>query len=169
MQYHATGDDHVRNFPSSTARPFSFPLPLAKCLVNPSFTSLVLVGRYFPVSIKGAAIPLWIDFLFPPQRQSSTQIKKPIHFLKEKNLHNSCISIVITLCRLYLLTYLITIWGELVPSDKLTGMCRWTSSHFHDQVDYNGVTFSIKLMVRGRSFSGFWGLEIWLSNGKIRD
>lgn len=59
--------------------------------------------------------------------------------------------------------------GELVPSDKLTGMCRWVSSHFHDQIDYNGVTFSIELMVRGRSFSGFWGLEIWLSNGKIRD
>ena len=56
-----------------------------------------------------------------------------------------------------------------MPSDKLTGMCRWTSSHFHDQIDYNGVTFSIELMVRGRSFSGFWGLEIWLSNGKIRD
>ena len=36
-------------------------------------------------------------------------------------------------------------------------MCRWMGSHFHDWIDYNGVAFSIELLVWGRIFSGFSG------------
>ena len=34
-------------------------------------------------------------------------------------------------------------------------MCRWMGSHFHDCIDYNGVTFSIELLEWGRTFSDF--------------
>ena len=36
-------------------------------------------------------------------------------------------------------------------------MCRWMRSHFHDWIDYNGVAFSIELLVLewGRTFSDF--------------
>ena len=39
----------------------------------------------------------------------------------------------------------------------LLGMCRWTGSHFHNWVDYNGDTFLIELLKWGRTFSGFLG------------
>ena len=36
-------------------------------------------------------------------------------------------------------------------------MCRWMGSHFHDWIDYNGVAFSIELLVLewGRTCSDF--------------
>ena len=57
----------------------------------------------------------------------------------------------------YLLTTLNTntSW-EVLPYKRLMGMCRWMGSHFHDWIDYNGVTFSIKLLEWGRTFSDFW-------------
>ena len=33
-------------------------------------------------------------------------------------------------------------------------MCRWMGSHFHDWIDYNGVTFLVELLE-----SGFLGEE----------
>ena len=38
-------------------------------------------------------------------------------------------------------------------------MCRWMGSHFHDWIDYNGVTFLVELLEWGRTFSGFLGEE----------
>ena len=40
-----------------------------------------------------------------------------------------------------------------LPYKRLMGMCRWMGSHFHDWIDYNGVTFSIELL--GLTFSDF--------------
>ena len=34
-------------------------------------------------------------------------------------------------------------------------MCRWMGSHFHDWIDYDGVSFSVELLERGRTFSDF--------------
>ena len=31
--------------------------------------------------------------------------------------------------------------GGILPYKRLTGMCRWMGSHFHDWIDYNGVFF----------------------------
>ena len=31
--------------------------------------------------------------------------------------------------------------GGVLPSKRLPGMCRYVGSHFHNQTDYNGVTF----------------------------
>ena len=47
--------------------------------------------------------------------------------------------------------------GWVVPYKRLMGMCRWMGSHFHDWIDYNGVAFSIELLVLewGRTFSDF--------------
>ena len=39
-------------------------------------------------------------------------------------------------------------------------MCRWMGSHFHDLIDYNGVTFSIELLDWGRTFSDFGGKTV---------
>ena len=36
---------------------------------------------------------------------------------------------------------------------RLMGMCRWMGSHFHDWIDYNGVTFSIELLEWVQTFS----------------
>ena len=33
--------------------------------------------------------------------------------------------------------------GGVLPYKRLMGMCRWIGSHFHDWIDYNGVTLSI--------------------------
>ena len=41
-------------------------------------------------------------------------------------------------------------------------MCCWMGSHFHDWIDYNGVTFSIEFLEWGRTFSDFWGKKILL-------
>ena len=32
--------------------------------------------------------------------------------------------------------------GYTASSSRLMGMCRWMGSHFHDWIDYYGVTFS---------------------------
>ena len=34
-------------------------------------------------------------------------------------------------------------------------MCRWMGLHFHDWIDYNGVTFLVELLKWSRTFSGF--------------
>ena len=47
--------------------------------------------------------------------------------------------------------------GGVLPYKRLMGMCRWMGSHFHDWIDYNGVTFLVELLEWGRSFSGFLG------------
>ena len=31
--------------------------------------------------------------------------------------------------------------GGILPYKRLTGMCRWMGSHFHDWIDYNGDFF----------------------------
>ena len=46
--------------------------------------------------------------------------------------------------------------GGVPPYKRLIGMCRWMGSHFHDWSGYNGVAFSIDLLLEwGRKFSGF--------------
>ena len=45
--------------------------------------------------------------------------------------------------------------GGVLPYKRLMGMCRWMGSHFHDWIDYNGVTFLVELLEWGRTFSGF--------------
>ena len=47
--------------------------------------------------------------------------------------------------------------GRVLPHKRLTGMCRWMGSHFHDWIDYNGAAFSIELLEWGRKFSDIWG------------
>ena len=47
--------------------------------------------------------------------------------------------------------------GGVLPYKRLMGMCRWMGSHFHDWIDYNGVTFLVELLEWGRTFSGFLG------------
>ena len=47
--------------------------------------------------------------------------------------------------------------GVVLPYKRLTGMCRWMGSHFHDLSDYNEVAFSIDLLEWGRTFLDFWG------------
>ena len=47
--------------------------------------------------------------------------------------------------------------GGVLPSKRLLGMCRWMGSHFHNWIDYNGVTFLEELLEWGRTFSGFLG------------
>ena len=47
-----------------------------------------------------------------------------------------------------------TLWsgpgGRGVPLyTRVIGMCCWMGSHFHDRIDYNGVTFSIALVEWG--------------------
>ena len=40
-------------------------------------------------------------------------------------------------------------------------MCRWMGSHFHDWIDFNGVTFSIELLEWGRTFSDLRGKTVF--------
>ena len=47
--------------------------------------------------------------------------------------------------------------GGFFPYKRLIGMCRWIGLHFHDWIDYNGVTFSIELLEWGPTFSDIWG------------
>ena len=47
--------------------------------------------------------------------------------------------------------------GGVLPSKRLLGMCRWMGSHFHNWIDYNGVTFLVELLEWGRTFSGILG------------
>ena len=39
-------------------------------------------------------------------------------------------------------------------------MCRWLGSHFHDWVNYDGLAFSIELLVMGSHFQIFWGKTV---------
>ena len=55
--------------------------------------------------------------------------------------------------------------GELLPYKRLTGMCHWMGSHFHDWIEYNGVAFSIELLAWGRTFSDFRGKTVFHSYG----
>ena len=41
-------------------------------------------------------------------------------------------------------------------------MCRWMGSHFHDWIDFNGVTFSIELLEWGRTFSDLRGKTVFI-------
>ena len=52
--------------------------------------------------------------------------------------------------------------GGALPYKRLIGMCRWMGSHFHDWTDYNGVAFSKELLELGRTFSDFWGRELFI-------
>ena len=38
---------------------------------------------------------------------------------------------------------------------RLVGMCSWMGSHFHGQIDYNGVSYSIELLERVAHFWDF--------------
>ena len=49
-------------------------------------------------------------------------------------------------------------WGTSLK--RLMGMCRWMGSHFHDWIDYNGVSFSVELLEWGCTFSDFWGMKV---------
>ena len=51
----------------------------------------------------------------------------------------------------------------MFPYKRLMGMCRWMGSHFHHWIDYNGVAFSIELLVCGCTFSDVWGKKILVS------
>ena len=52
---------------------------------------------------------------------------------------------------------------SVLPCKSLMGMCRWMGLHFHNWIDYNGVTFLVELLEWGRTFLGF--LE-WENLGK---
>ena len=41
-------------------------------------------------------------------------------------------------------------------------MCRAGWSHFYDWTAYNGVAFSKELLESGRTFSDFWGRELFI-------
>ena len=47
--------------------------------------------------------------------------------------------------------------GGVLPSKRLMGMCRWMGSHFHNWIDYNGVTFLLELLEGDHTISGFLG------------
>ena len=49
--------------------------------------------------------------------------------------------------------------GGALPGTRLLGMCRWMGSHFHNWVEYNGVTFLVELLEWGCTFSRFLGKE----------
>ena len=36
--------------------------------------------------------------------------------------------------------------GEVLPYKRQMGMCRWMGPHFHDWIDYYGVTFFVELL-----------------------
>ena len=42
-------------------------------------------------------------------------------------------------------------------------MCRWMGSHFHNWIDYIGVTFLVELLEWGRTFPGFLSKKILVS------
>ena len=56
--------------------------------------------------------------------------------------------------------------GVLPSNSWPMGMCRWIGSHFHDWVDYNGVAFSIEVLVSERTFfRDFGSQKILVSRG----
>ena len=48
---------------------------------------------------------------------------------------------------------------EILPYNRLMGMCCWMGSHFHDWIDDNGVAFSIDLEWVAH-FRIFWGKTV---------
>ena len=54
--------------------------------------------------------------------------------------------------------------GGILPSNKLTGMCRGMEFHFHDWIEYNGVLFLIQLLECHHTFSGLSG---YMVNSKL--
>ena len=42
-------------------------------------------------------------------------------------------------CYRYMI-FFVRLSGGVLPYKRLMGMCRWMGSHFHDWIDYNGVT-----------------------------
>ena len=54
--------------------------------------------------------------------------------------------------------------GGVLPYKRPMGMCCWMGSHFHDWIDYNGVTFLVELLEWGCTFLGFLGEE---NSGKL--
>ena len=46
-------------------------------------------------------------------------------------------------------------------------MCHWMGSHFHDWSDYNGVAFSMELLLWGHTFSDFGGKKVLHIDGLI--
>ena len=50
--------------------------------------------------------------------------------------------------------------GGVLPYKRLMGMCRWMGSHFHDWIDYNGVTFLVEFLEWGCTFRDFWDKKI---------
>ena len=53
--------------------------------------------------------------------------------------------------------------GGVLSSKRLLGMCRWMGSHFHNWIDYNGVTFLVELLEWGHTFWDFWDAKILVS------
>ena len=51
--------------------------------------------------------------------------------------------------------------GGVLPYKSLTGICRWMGSHFHDWTDYNGVAFSIELIL-ANIFGFFWVRQFFI-------
>ena len=47
--------------------------------------------------------------------------------------------------------------GGVLPHKRPMGMCRQIGSHFHDWIDYDGVSFSMESLEGGRTCSDFWG------------
>ena len=50
-------------------------------------------------------------------------------------------------------------WGEVLPSSRLMGMCRWMGSHFHDWINYYGVWSYLNGFAH---FQDFGGQKIWV-------
>ena len=47
----------------------------------------------------------------------------------------------------------------LLSRNRLIGMCCWMGSHFHDSIDFNGVTISTESLEWGRKLSRFWIMQ----------
>ena len=56
--------------------------------------------------------------------------------------------------------------GEVLPSNRLMGMCRWMESHFRDWIDKNGVAFSIGANRVTRMGSHICGISGEVNSGK---
>ena len=49
--------------------------------------------------------------------------------------------------------------GDVLPSNRLMGMCRWMGSHFHDWIDYNGSLGAIRVTRMGSHICGISGVS----------
>ena len=69
------------------------------------------------------------------------------------------------LCKLFQLIYKFLSWWRgcllqprgVLPRKRLLGICHYMGSHFHNWVDYNGVTPLVELLEWGHTFLGFLG------------